>query len=218
MSEDTIIRVIIIILSLIGGFLTLLTVTRTVAIHTLKLETRRLEEASLQRSFNQFNSSLLRALEVLYSIDDYLDSIFQNTKVDRVLMLLATTKDIDFTIVSVIYERHRSDRFELRSRYKRIPVDEAYRKMLHNIELFGKVELDVESMEDCFLRDAYKIEGVTSVSIQYAGKVQTDLSSTGILYFSFGTHDPEKLNKRDFDYINSLFSSVKDVLKVYIKM
>lgn len=198
--------------------MTLLTVTRSVAIHTLKLETRRLEEASLQRAFNHFNSSLLRALEVLHLIDDYLDSIFQNTKVDRVLMLLATTKDIDLTIVSVIYERHRGNRFDLKSRYKRLPVDKPYQKMLYNLELLGKLEIDVDLMEDCFLKGAYEAEGVTSVSIQYVGKVQTDASSTGILYFSFGTHSLKKLSKQDFDYISALFNSVNDVLKIYIKM
>lgn len=218
MSEDAIIRVITILLSLIGGFLALLTVTRTVTIHTLRLETRRFEEASLQRGFNHFNSSLLRALEVLYMIDDYLDSIFQNTKVDRVLMLLATAKDKDLTIVSVIYERHRDGSILLRNRYKRLPVDAAYQKMLHTLELLGKLEIDVERMEDCFLKDAYTNEGVTSVAVHYVGKVSTDTESNGMLYLSFGTHSPLKLSKQDFDYVGALFSSIKDILKVYIKM
>lgn len=218
MSEDLIIRVIIVILGLIGGFLTLLTVTRTVTIHTIKLETRRLEENSLQNRFDRFTSSLLRVLEILYTIDDYLDSIFLNTKVDRVLFLLATVKEGGFAIVSVIHERHRINRFDLRSRYKRLPVDKEYQQMLLEIQLHEKLEVEVDLMPESFLKEAYKKEGVSSVAIHYVGKVPIEAGATGILYFSFGSYHPEMLEKKDYDYITALFASIKDVLKIYVKM
>lgn len=147
-------------------------------------------------------------------MDDYVDSIFTHTRTDRVLMLVATTSEP--FVISVIYERHKAS-VGIRSRYKRTPADQEYRKMLSTIELLGKVEIDTSDMSESSLKDVYVAEGITASVIHYMGKVTIDGDTPAILFFSFSTHDEEKLNKRDLDYISVLFGSIKEILRVYLK-
>jgi hypothetical protein len=62
---DIALRVIFALVSLgvaVFGFLTMI---KSLRVHRLKLETRKLEQESQQVRFNQFNAGLLRALHVV---------------------------------------------------------------------------------------------------------------------------------------------------------
>lgn len=214
---DIAFRVVFALVSLGVAVFGFLTVVKNVRIHHLKLETRKLEETSQQVRFNQFNAGLLRALHVVHSLDDLTDSIFANTGVDRILMFEGVFPTPNMALVSIIYERHREDRFQLKHRYKRLPVDELYLQMLREAEINGFVEIDVDNMADSFLKDAYQSEGVTSSVVCYVGQVPTAEFDKNIMFFSFATYKKEKYQTRDVDYIKALFVPIVDVLKIYVK-
>jgi hypothetical protein len=120
-------------------------------------------------------------------------------------------------LVSVIYERHRNIGFQVRHKYKRLPVDELYLKMLREAEVNGYVELHTDQMPESFLKEAYKSEGVTHAVVCFVGQVLTVEFDRNIMFFSFATYKEEKFQKRDVEYIKALFVPIVDVLKIYVK-
>ena len=153
-------------------------------------------------------------------IKDAVDEIFEMTKADRFLILIAVNGKVDFNIVSVIFEQHKSNDYKVNAiaRYRSLSIDEKYRLMLKNTEKNGTVCMVTSEMEDSLLKNIYEIEGVKFSSIRHILRSSVDDDNDILVYSSIATHVDRKFTKLEKTKIDIMYDSrIKPIIKAVIE-
>lgn len=154
-------------------------------------------EGQLKKSSKEREEAEVRTLVVerlldislLSEIREAVNYIFEETKAERFLILIAVNGKIDFNVISVIFEQHKGDlAINAVARYKNISIDDYYKEMLKKAERVGVVHLHVDTMpERSLLSNIYKHEGVKHSEVRHLMRQAIDSENDVIVYSSIGT-------------------------------
>lgn len=156
------------------------------------------------------------------SLADSVNRIFERTKADRFLLLIAKNGHTDFNIVNVVFEQHKSKKFKINAiaRYKNVEIkkDPIYRKMLKRAEHEGVVCLETKTMEEGILKDFYLEEKVTFSRVRFLVRKPIDNKNDFIIYSSLSTHELKDFTRAESSYIKTQYEgtiipSLKEVLQ-----
>jgi len=134
--------------------------------------------------------------------------IFNFTKADRFLILIAKNGKDSFNIINVVFEQHNSNKYKINAinRYKNIEIDEDYRDILYKAERVGIVNLKTESMsESSLLKSFYEIEGVTFSRIKFLARKPIDDDNDFLIYSSLATHTSFDFTKIEDAFIKTQY-------------
>lgn len=149
-------------------------------------------------------------------IKSAVDEIFLATKADRFLILIAINGKTDFNIVSVIFEQHKTTKYQVNAiaRYRSLKIDDNYRQMLKDAEFHGMVKLSTSEMENSLLKDIYAIENVAYSDIRHLLRLPIDDNNDVLIYSSLATHNERPFTNIERTRANIIYdSSIKNILK-----
>ena len=138
-------------------------------------------------------------ITLLSEIRDAVDIIFNETKADRFLILIALNGVTDFNMISVIFEQHKGgDKVNAIARYRNLTIDDEYKQMLKKAERNGIVELHVSEMpEESILKQLYLIENVKYSNIRFLLRKPIDNGNDVVVFSSLSTHNEEGFSIAD---------------------
>ncbi|WP_179022073.1 hypothetical protein [Winogradskyella forsetii] len=211
--------VLIALIGLIGGLVP------AILLHVREIKKK---DAEIEKHVQEKSEHKIKA-DVLDKILDFssfniiktaVDEIFEKTRADRFLILIAINGKIDFNMVSVIFEQHKDSTYQINAiaRYRSLSVDSDYRDMLKRAERYDVVELETIKMEDSLLKDIYTIEAVKFSDIRHLLRIPADSENDILVYSSLATHSAEgftKLGKRQANiiYDSTIKQTIKEVLQ-----
>lgn len=166
----------------------------------LKEQGKVLEKTTKELKDNKLKLSLIdRALDLtaFNQITGSVDRMFSETRADRFLILMAVNGKEDFNVVTVIFEQHKVENTKVNAvaRYRNVEIDPLYRNMLKLAEVSGVVHLETSKMEDCLLKDFYRIEGVTFSDIRFLLREHVDHENDILVFSSVATHGEDGFTK-----------------------
>lgn len=143
-------------------------------------------------------------------IKSAVDEMFEKTKADRFLILFAINGKTDFNTVSVVFEQHKNTKYSINAigRYKTLPIDNMYRKMLKDAEMHGIVEVETEKMPDSLLKDIYDLEEVVWSDIRHLCRFHADESNDILVFSSLATHSQKGFTKLEKVEANLIYDSI----------
>lgn len=191
-----------------------------------KLEVLKLNrEINLKDAENRKNELKIdffnRAMDLtsINPIINAVDRIFEGTKADRFLILIAINGKDNFNIVSVIFEQHKEDKYKVNAigTYRNIGIDDAYRDMLKGSEFSESVDLETKTMRDGILREFYQMEGVKFSKIKFLSRQKIDDENDFVVYSSIATHTDNNFSRREntiikTNYENTIIPQINKVV------
>jgi len=126
-------------------------------------------------------------------IRDSVDRMFEHTKADRFMIIIAMNGKTDFRVISVIFEQHKNKKFKVNAviRYRDVEIDKPFRQILKDTELYGSIDFDVNTMKPQLLKDFYVIEKVKHSKFRFLHRQQIDNDNDVVVYSSIATHEIE---------------------------
>lgn len=145
--------------------------------------------------------------------------IFEQTPVDRFLILYGVNGQENVGSVSVFFQMFRYEKHEIDAinRYADISIDEEYQNMLKRIEQHGTELHDVERMPPSLLRDFYQADGVTYSVVKFIARKQMSPGRDVIIFCSFSTHGKEPIVQNHLALIRAKFGSLRKAIADLLK-
>lgn len=183
---------------------------RRLEIEQLKLENEKLKSEKEETEIKLNFLNRIMDLEFINKISESVNRIFDKTKAERFLILVAKNGKEEFRIVSVVFEAHKKAEFRINAiaRYRNVHIDNEYRNMLKEAERYGVVQLETSKMPDSLLKDFYEMEGVTFSKVRFLARKPIDDNNDFLVYSSISTHEKTDFTKRGLTYIKTEFEGV----------
>ena len=181
----------------------------------LEIENLELENAKLKKD-NEVKLEKLSFYDdfiklVFYnSINDAAQDIFDKTKADRFLILIARNGKTDFNYVDVVLEFHKDSKKDLEAVkvYKNVKLDYQYKEMLKKSEYYGFVDLDTLKMESQILKHYYQYEKVNFSRIKSALRMPIDNDNDFLVFTSYATHSETNFTEQGLAIIDMIHDSI----------
>lgn len=181
----------------------------------LELENLRLENKNLKSENEDVRVKLKfldRALdlEFINQIGDAVDRIFDQTKADRFLILIAKNGKEDFNIVNVVFEQHKGSEYRINAiaRYRNVHIDHPYKQMLKDCEFKGVIELETETMPRSVLKSFYENEKIKHSKVRHLARKPIDDQNDFLIYSSLSTHIDEKFTDNELAFIKTQYEGI----------
>lgn len=210
-----------IIIALISGAVTLvlgiLSYLQAVRIKKLELG-KKTAEADLGYLHTKLDAlDILLDFEVFSEIKNTVAEIFDNTNIDRFLILIAVNGKVDFGTVSVIFEQHKytdKAKFSVNAiaKYRELKVDPEYKIMLKSLEFNDSLYYDVLMMEKSDLKNIYMKEQVTHSYIKFIKRVKVDNENDMLVYSTAATHEADPISEQDQVYLKAMYGRIKQYI------
>ena len=178
------------------------------------------QEAKNESKIVDKNQKIYLALDRVFDFRSFtelrasIDRIFDKTKVDRFLILIAINGKTDFNVVSVIFEQHNGHHVNAISKYRNVEIDDPYRQLLKYVEKETTVYLEVEKMESCFLKDFYQDEKVTFSDFRFLTREKIDPENDLLLFSTAATHHENSYTRIERSIIKSEYEgTIKPILE-----
>lgn len=147
----------------------------------------------------------LLKISVHSKISNAVNRLMHSTNIDRYMIFVAANGVTDFKKVAVIFEKYRDDHTretankdeEALALYKAIPIDDAYKKMLKEAELYKQVYLDVNTMPQCMLKDIYLYEGVQQSALSFLFRERINEENDVVCFCTAATMNNKVLTEAD---------------------
>lgn len=173
----------------------------------------------LQKENLDLSTGILVDLELFNSILHKINNIFNQSKVDRVLILTAMNGKDHLRRATCVYEQiNLSGNVKAKlslgatGRFINFVFDDAYRSMLTRIEKYGHHEKYVVSeMEDCDLKRIYLSEKITESHIYFLKRVKIDEDNDRVFYISYATHHEDLIKSQDELTIRLYNEQIKEI-------
>ncbi|KAA5533737.1 hypothetical protein F0919_14490 [Taibaiella lutea] len=184
----------------------------------MKLLEHNLNEAkSNERKVKMEISVLNRLLKIsVHSrISNAVNKLIHSTNIDRYMIFVAVNGVTDFNKVAIIFEKYRDDhKKEIADReeealalYRSIPIDDVYKSILKGAELYKQVYLNVETMQQCMLKDIYLYEGVMQAAISFLFRERMDDNNDVVCFCSAAIIGDKQLTEADKTKLKLTISS-----------
>ena len=140
-------------------------------------------------------------------ISSAVDRIFDKTKADRFLIMIAVNGKTDFNIISVIFEQHKNKEYRINAiaRYHNITIDPHYKQLLKNTNVQDVIELVTEDMPESILRDFFTDEKVKSSLVRQLVRTPMDSENDVLVYSSISTHSNKKFSRLEKSFIKTQY-------------
>lgn len=173
---------------------------------------KKLEKSKAEKNESQLRSEVVERLldiTLLSNIRSAVNTMFEETRAERFLILIAINGKIDFNMVSVIFEQHKSNNhINAIARYRNIQIDDYYRQMLKKAERTGVVEFEVDKMPDeALLTQFYKHEGVKNSKVRHLLRQSIDGENDVVIFSSVATFDDEPFTLQEKSLFLALYDS-----------
>lgn len=179
-------------------------------IENLTLENQRLKSENEDvRVKLQFLDRVLD-LEFINQITTAVDRIFDETKADRFLILIAKNGKEDFNIVNVVFEQHKGNKYRINAiaRYRNVHIDHLYKQMLKDAEFRGLIELETATMPRCILKSFYENEGIKFSKVRHLARKPIDDDNDFLMYSSLSTHQDSKFTDNELAFIKTQYEGI----------
>lgn len=180
---------------------------------------RKAEEAEAEANERSLKLGALNRLLDFTSFNEIRDSVdrmFDNTKADRFMIIIAMNGQSDFRVISVIFEQHKNKKWKVNAiiRYRDVEIDNQFRKTLKDSEQYGCVDFDVNTMKPQLLKDFYIIEKVKHSKFRFLHRQSIDNKNDVVIYSSIATHEDEPFTSIEetilkTEYEGSIIHSIK---------
>lgn len=151
-------------------------------------------------------------------IKESVNRMFNQTKADRFLILIAINGKHDFNVVSVIFEQHKSSLGEYNAigRYHNINIDNCYRNILKRSEHEDYVLFDTATEKNCLLKDFYDIEDIKHSLIKHLVRKPIDEDNDFLVFSSVATHDDNEFTNLEKTILKTEYEShiIENINKV----
>jgi len=182
------------------------------------------ETEHLKKEIKDLSSGILVSLDIINDITHKVSNIFNQTKIDRFLILTAMNGKDDLRKCTCVYEQinHQgnvSAKLSLGAtgRYFNFIFDSAYRDMLKRIERYGAIEVcKTSEMPDCDLKRIYLAEKVTEAHIFFLKRVKIDEDNDRVFYVSYATHYEGGIIPQDSLTIRLYNEQIKDTFNAIV--
>ena len=183
-----------ILVSIIGA---VPTITVSILLYRKDIKVKKMELESAKQDLETKQKGIkLNALEKLLDFTSFniirnsVDRIFENTKADRFMILIAVNGKVDFNIVSVIFEQHKTAKWKVNAiiRYRDVNIDDKFRQLLKELEYRGTIDIKVEDMTNQLLKDFYIIEKLKYAKFQFLHREHIDEDNDVLIYSTVSTH------------------------------
>jgi len=211
-----------VLIALIGAFPVLVT-SALLHVREIKKKNIEIERHIREKKEHQIKADVLDkvlSFSAFNKIKAAVDELFRTTKADRFLILIAINGKVDFNIVSVIFEQHKTTKYQVNAiaRYRSLKIDGEYRKMLRDAEKFGMIHFKTEELSPSLLKGIYTIEHVVYSEIRHLLRLPIDDNNDVLIYSSLATHEEEEFTELErtqasIIYDSSIRSVLTDVLK-----
>lgn len=144
------------------------------------------------------------------ALADSVDRIFQFTKADRFLLLIAKNGKTEFSIVNVVFEQHKNNDYKINAiaRYRNVDIskDPYYRRMLKDAEHNGVVNLKTDNLpDDSLLRDFYEMENIKYSKVRFLARKPIDEDNDFVIYSSISTHMDKNFTRMEKTFIKTQY-------------
>jgi len=180
---------------------------------TLKIKHKEVKEENKTMRIELECINILFNHEFLAVLNEHVNNIFEQTKVNRFLILFAVNGKTSFRYVTCCFEKVGSGAVQGSIfRYNRFEIDDHYKNMLKQVELQGSVQYEVKTMPNSMLKSIYESrdEKVTYSCIKFLKRINVNEDNDIVLYSSLATTNSEDYTneesiviKRNFDLIKS---------------
>jgi len=170
-----------------------------------KIDVLTIENQQYEIKISFFNKILdITSINV---IKNCVDRIFESTKADRFLILIAINGKIDFNVISVIFEQYQGADYKVNAiaRYHNIKIDGHYRKMLKQSEREDVVELEVSKMPNCMLKDIFELERVSHSLIRHLIRKPINKDNDFLVYSELSSHGDKKFTRLERTFIKTQY-------------
>jgi hypothetical protein len=186
------------------------------------ITTLKRENNVLKRKNKDLSQELVFDLSTFNEINHIVSKMFKNTHSDRFLILAATNGKSELRQATVLYEQHCLDgeskvmlSLGATNKYQNYVFDQHYLRTLKQCEIERDgVFFDVNTMEDCDLKNIYKSEQVKFSSVHFLSRNKIDGNNDRLFYCSVATHGEEDFCKIGKTMIHSYVGQVKNKLKL----
>ena len=212
-----------ILVSIIGA---ISTITVSVLLYRKDIKVKKMEIASAEQKADAKHQSIkINALDKLLDFTSFntirnsVDRIFENTKADRFMILIAVNGKTDFNIVSVIFEQHKTAKWKVNAiiRYRDVHIDNEYRQLLKDAEYKGVVDIKVDDMKSQLLKDFYVLEKVRYSKIQFLHRESVDEDNDVLIFSSVSTHTDKPFTKIENAVIKTEYEgTITHTIKNYV--
>ena len=181
-----------------------------------------LDQSSILTQELQMRSAVVeRLLDITFlsDIKKAVSEMFDESKAERFLILIAVNGKTDFNIVSVIFEQHKNNHhINAIARYRNVQIDTHYKDMLKRAERQGVVELNVAEMpEEGLLTHLYRHEGVKHSKVRFLLREHIDNENDVIIFSTIATFSDEPFTLEEKAlFLTQYNSSIIPALKAMI--
>jgi hypothetical protein len=181
--------------------------------HLIASET---EHVKTELKLDYFN----RAMDIsrINPIINSVNNVFEKTKASRFLILIAINGKDSFNVVSVIFEHHKPslNKRNAIGTYRNVTIDNHYRTLLKKTEQEKSVNITTKDLDDCILKDFYKIEKVTHSKLFFLSRNKIDEDNDFVIYSSIATYDEEDYSREEKAHIKTCYEStvIPNIAKV----
>ena len=152
-------------------------------------------------------------------IRDSVDRMFDRTKADRFMIIIAMNGTTDFRVISVIFEQHKNRKWKVNAiiRYRDVEIDERFKQTLKDAERYGCVDFETATMKPQLLKDFYIIEKVKHSKFRFLHRQSIDDKHDVVIYSSIATHEDEPFTSIEETIIKTEYEgSLRHTIKTYL--
>lgn len=160
-------------------------------------------EADIKMTF--FNQII--DLTSINIISNAVDRMFDKTKADRFLIMIAVNGKDDFNIISVVFEQHKLKNYRINAiaRYHNITIDLQYKELLQDTEKQELISLSTDKMQESILKDFYINEKVKYSLIRKLVRKPIDKDNDFLVYSSISTHYNKNFTRIEKSFIKTQY-------------
>lgn len=171
------------------------------------------------RNFKISVSDKLLDFAAFNQIKESVDRIFEKTKADQFLIMIAVNGKTNFRLISVIFEQHKTSKYKVNAiiRYRDVEIDDEYRALLKSVEHNGSIDLVVDDMKPQLLRDFYTIENIKHSKLRFLYREHLDENNDIVIYSSVSTHEKDSWTHLEnaiikMEYEGSVMHTIKEFI------
>jgi hypothetical protein len=162
---------------------------------------------------NNFFSNPKKQIEKVITIYDTINTIIDETSVERFLIFKAHNgggiiKPSGELYVSALYEGYCCAFHASKWRYQKVEIDEEYARMLLEIIQKGNIHLKTEDMKDCLLKGIYINDKVKESKLYFLGQTKKH-----IFYCSAATSKDWLLDQQEKTKLDLAVGKIKQNIK-----
>lgn len=175
---------------------------------------KKLECDNKNKEINRNVVDKLLDLTLLNKIQQSVNVIFDETTVEKFMILIAINGKTNFNTITCIFEQNKKYRGNAIGRMRNLQIDQEYKNLIRESELKPIVKIDVKQMKQSILKSLYSTSNVKYARLKHIIRSPIDNNNDALVFCSIATERNEDFN---FDEEVIISNQVDSFIKPYIK-